>query len=441
MSGLAHLSRRGLMQSVLAAAAFPAIIPASARGADGLVAPSERIAMGFIGIGGQGGGHLFGGAWTYIPGGYLAREEVQVGTACAVLLAENARTNGLRQISLWTRQESNAATYKSCVAYNDFRELIARDDVDAVLIGTPIHWHALMTVMAAKAGKDVYCEKPTAMTIAEAQAAREAVTRYGRVFQAGTQQRSEYGGKFRMACELIRSGRIGKLQTVYSHIEGGGPVWRRWFGNEKPVPAGFDWDLFLGPAPWSPYQGVAHAHLFGTDPVNWGQHHWDIVQWGIGADDTGPVEVSREKVKYANGVEVICGPYPDRTIGLGPGVNFPGEGGCVFVGTEGKIAVDRQVLLANPPDILRKPLGPDDVHLDIPGGSHSGNFLHCVRTRGRTVCNIDSTARAASVMLLPDIARRLGRSLKWDPNREQFVGDAEANRLLSLPYRAPWKLG
>ncbi|MFI5379624.1 MAG: Gfo/Idh/MocA family protein [Tepidisphaerales bacterium] len=439
MNGPTNFSRRRLMKAAVAAAAFPYIVPGSALGADGQVPPSQRVAMGFIGIGGQGGGHLFGGAWTYIPGGYLAREEVQIVGTCDI--RRDVRENAMKRVNEHYSKKSNAGTYKSCQAYTDFRELIARDDVDAVLIGTPIHWHSLMTVMAAKAGKDVYCEKPTSMTVAEAQAARDAVRRYGRVFQAGTQQRSEYGGKFRMACELIRSGRIGQLKTVYSHIEGGGPVWRRWFGGEKPVPAGFDWDLFLGPAPWSPFQGVAHAHLFGTDPVNWGQHHWDIVQWGIGADDTGPVEVSREKVKYANGVEVICGPYPDRTIGLGAGVNFPGEGGCVFVGTEGKIAVDRQVLLTNPVDILRKPLKPDDVHLDAPGGSHSGNFLHCVRTRGRTICNIDSSYRAAILMLLPDIARRLGRTLKWDPQKEQFVGDAEANRLLSLPYRAPWKLG
>jgi predicted dehydrogenase len=339
----------------------------------------------------------------------------------------------------YSRQAANGA-YKACVAYNDFRELLARDDIDAVLIGTPIHWHSLMTAMAAKAGKDVYCEKPTAITIRESQMMRDAVRRYGRVFQAGAQQRSEYGGKFRMACELVRSGRIGKLKTVYSHIEGGGPVWQRWSGPGQPVPEGYDWDLFLGPAPWSPYRGMGNAHLFGNGPINWGQHHFDIVQWGIGADDTGPVEVSKERVVYANGVEVICGPYPDPSIGLGPNVKFPGEGGCVFVGTEGKIAVDRQVLLANPVEILRQPLRPGDVHLPNPGG-HSTNFLHCVRTRQKTICNEESTHRAASLMLLPELARQAGRKLKWDPAKEEFVNDEEANRLLSLPYRPPWKLG
>ncbi len=437
MAQTTRVSRRGFMKAAAATVAMPYIIPSSALGADGHVSPSERICMGFIGIGGQGGGHLFGGAWTYIPGGYLAREEVQVLGICDI--RRDVRENGTRRVNDAYGKKAASGGYQSCKAYNDFRELIARDDIDAVLIGTPIHWHAIMTIMAAKAGKDVYCEKPTAMTVAESRAAHDAIRRYGRVFQAGTQQRSEYGGKFRTACELVRSGRIGQLKTVYSYIEGGGPVWHRWFGPEKPIPDGLDWDMFLGPAPYSPYNGSAPAHLFGNGPVNWGQHHWDIVQWGIGADDTGPVEVSSRRLLFANGVEVICGPYPDSSIGLGPGVKFPGEGGCVFVGTEGKIAVDRNVLLANPTDILRKPLKPDDVHLPNPG-SHSGNFLHCVRTRGRTICSIESSYRAAILMLLPDLAGRMGRTLKWDPQREQFVNDDEANRLLSLPYRAPWTL-
>lgn len=437
MRGPVRLSRRGFLKAG-AATAFPMIVPRSVLGGPGALPPSERIAMGFIGIGGQGGGHLFGGAWTYVAGGYLGRDEVQVLGVCDI--RRDVRQRAKERINAHYAQKAGTGSYKACEAYNDFRDLLARADIDAVLIGTPIHWHALMTVMAAKAGKDVYCEKPTAMTIRESQAARDAVRRYGRVFQAGTQQRSEYGGKFRTACELVRSGRIGKLKTVYSYIEGGGPVWRRWFGPEKPVPDGYDWDLFLGPAPWSPFNGIGHAHLFGTDPVNWGQHHFDIVQWGIGADGTGPVEVSRQRVAYANGVEVICGPYPDPTLGLGPGVRFPGEGGPVFVGTEGKIAVDRNVLLANPAEILRRPLKPQDVHLPNPGG-HSTDFLRCVRTRQKTICNIESTHRAASLMLLPDIARQLGRKLTWDPQKEEFVNDAEANRLLSLPYRAPWKLG
>jgi predicted dehydrogenase len=432
-----RLTRRAFIKSAAAAIAFPYVVPSSALGADGGVPPSERITMGFIGIGTQGGGHLFAGGWTYLPGGYLGRDDVQVLAVCDI--RTDRRERGVQRVNEHYASQSPNGAYKACQGYDDFRELLARPDIDAVLIATPIHWHAMMTVMAAEAGKDVYCEKPTALTIHESQAMVDAVHRYGRVFQAGTQQRSEYGGKFRMAAELVRSGRIGQLKTVYSYEKGGGFAWHRWSAS-KPVPAGVDWDLFLGPAPYSPYNGSLDAHMFGFGGINWGQHHFDIVQWGIGADDTGPVEVSAGRMVYANGVEILCQPYPDPTIGLGPGVNFRGEGGAVFIGTEGRIAVDRNLILANPPEILRQPLKPDDVHLPNPG-SHSGNFLQCVRTRQKTICHIDSTHRANSLLLLPGIAQQVGRTLKWDPDKQLFASDEEADRLLSVAYRPPWRIG
>jgi predicted dehydrogenase len=433
-----HLTRRQFAKSALAALAFPYIVPRRVLGGPGVVPPSERIAMGFIGIGNQGGGHLFGGAWTYVAGGYLGRDEVQVLGVCDI--RGDVRQRSLQRVNDHYAQKNGLGDYKSCTAYVDFRELLARPDIDAVLIATPIHWHAMMTVMAAKAGKDVYCEKPTALTIHESQAMVDAVRRYGRVFQAGTQQRSEYGGKYRIACELVRSGRIGKLKTVYSYEKGGGFAWHKSFAPGKPVPANVDWDLFLGPAPYSPYAGSLDAHMFGFGGINWGQHHFDIVQWGIGADDTGPVEVGKDRMVYANGVEVLCTPYPEPMLAPGSSQRFQGEGGAVFIGTEGKIAVDRNLLLAEPADILRKPLRPDDMHLSNPG-SHSGNFLECIRTRQRTICDIGSSHRANSLLLLPGIAEQIGRTLKWDPDRQQFPADDEANRLLSVAYRPPWKLG
>ena len=313
---------------------------------------------------------------------------------------------------------------------------------DAVLLGTPIHWHAMMTVMAAKAGKDVYCEKPTALTVYESRAIVEATKRYARVFQAGTQQRSEYGGKFRLACELVRSGRIGKLQTVYAYEQGGGFAWNKKFGPEKPIPPDVDWDLYIGPAPWCPFDGNLDAHRFGFGGINWGQHHYDIVEWGVGAE-TDPVEFNiadngRVVMRYETGVTVYGSPYPDPTLGLGPNTRFAGEGGCVFVGTEGRIAVDRQQILSNPAHILREPLRPDDTRLYF-SQSHSGNFLDCVRTRKRTICDAESTHRAAKLMLLAGIAEQLKRPLKWDPTQERFDDEA-ANRLLSVAYRAPWRI-
>jgi predicted dehydrogenase len=345
------------------------------------------------------------------------------------------RENARRRVDEMYGKSAGRGDHKGCTAYVDFRDLLARDDVDAVLIGTPIHWHAMMTVMAARAGKDVYCEKPTALTIEEACAARDAVHRYGRVFQAGTQQRSEYDGKFRQTCELVRAGRIGKLQSVYSFSPGGGFVWRR-FGGGQAAPDGLDWDLWLGPAPWSQYVGSTDAHMFGFGGINWGQHHYDIVQWGIaGADDTGPVEIGWEDgklaLRYAGGVVVYACAYPGEAIGI--------EGGACFVGTEGRIVVDRRAIVSYPAEIARQPLGGGDGRLYY-STSHSGNFLDCVRTRKQTICNIDVAHRSASLLLLGGIAEQLKRPLRWDPAKDRFVNDPQADRLLSVAYRPPWRL-
>jgi hypothetical protein len=315
----------------------------------------------------------------------------------------------------------------------DFRQLLDRTDIDAVLIATPAHWHATMAAMAAAAGKDVYCEKPTAVTVSESQAMLAAVRRYGRVYQAGTQQRSEYDGKFRRACEFVRSGRIGKLQAIYAYRDGGGIFWPKRFGAAKPVPAGLDWDLYLGPAPWIPYDGDTGAHRYDIGELNWGQHHYDIVQWAADADATGPVELWMEEgrscYRYASGVVVYGKPYPDQPIG--------NDGGACFVGTGGRIAVDRDALVSNPPDIVREPLRPSEVHL-YRSTSHAGNFLECVRTRKRPICDPDIAHRAASALLLGGVAKQLKRRLKWDPHAEQFVKDDEANRMLSIAKRPPW---
>src|ERR1700733_10920766 len=229
----------GVLGSALA---FPAFIPASALGRNGAIAPSERITMGFIGVGGQGGGHLFGGAWTYVAGGYAGRREVQVLAVCDV--RRERREKSTERVNDHYR-DVYGDKFTPCQAYEDFRRVLDRKDIDAVLIATPAHWHATMAAMAAEAGKDIYCEKPSAVTIDEAKAMRSAVVRYGRVYQAGTQQRSEYGGKFRQACEFIRSGRIGKLKEIYAYRDGGAIFWPKRFGEGKPVPDNLDWDLFL----------------------------------------------------------------------------------------------------------------------------------------------------------------------------------------------------
>ena len=416
-----------------AALAAPAIVPASVLGRNGLIPPSERITMGFIGVGGQGGGHLLGGAWTYVAGGYAGRKDAQVLAICDVW--RDRRERACQKVNDNYAATYGKGNYKSCEPYNDFRELLARTDIDAVLIATPAHWHATMAAMAAEAGKDIYCEKPTACTIRESQALLATVRRYGRVYQAGTQQRSEYGAKFRQACEFVRSGRIGRLKEIYAYRDGGAIFWPPRFGPGKPVPAGLDWDLYLGPAPWLPYDGNTGAHRFDIGELNWGQHHYDIIQWAAGADETGPVEIFVEKgrsgYKYANGVVVYGKPYPGEPVG--------GEGGACFVGTNGRIAVDRSALVSDPPDLVREPLRPSETHL-YRSDSHSGNFLECVRTRKRTICNAEVAHRAASALLLGGVAKQLQRKLKWDPQAEQFPNDEEANRMLSIAKRAPWCL-
>ncbi len=437
MSRSSTTSRRQFLRrgagALGAAVAFPSIIPASALGRGRFTAPSERITMGFIGVGGQGGGHLVGKAWTYLKGGYVARDDVQILAVCDAW--RDRRESYRKTVDDTYARKYGKGTYAACTAYTDFRKLLARDDIDAVLIGTPIHWHGVMTVMAAKAGKDIYCEKPTAITIRESQAMRDAVLRYGRIFQAGTQQRSEYGGKFRIACELVRAGRIGKLKEVYAFRPGGSFAWNR-FGSPQPVPDGLSWDLFLGPAPYAPYAGVAHGHMFcGIGDINWGPHHYDFIQWVLDADRTGPVELWIEdgvlRCRYANGVVVHCCPHPDSPVG--------GAGGARFVGTDGWIAVDRSSLIAHPAEMIRVPIAPTGAEV-YRSDSHSGNFLDCVRTRRAPICDVETAHRAVSAVLLCGIALQLKRRLKWDPKNERFEGDDQANRLLSAAFRPPWQV-
>jgi hypothetical protein len=408
----------------------PALVPASVFGRSGLIPPSERITMGFIGVGTQGGGHLLGGAWTYVAGGYAGRKEVQVLAVCDVWRDRRERA---KQKVNDHYAEIYGGNFQSCEAYVDFRDVLARPDIDAVLIATPAHWHATMAAMAAAAGKDIYCEKPTAVTIQESQSVQAAVRRYGRVYQAGTQQRSEYGAKFRIACEFVRNGRIGKLKEIYAYRDGGGIFWPQLFGPSQPVPEGLDWDRYLGPAPLIPYTGSSGPHPFDIGELNWGQHHYDIVQWAAGADDTGPVEIFMEQdhsgYRYADGVVVHGQPYPGEPVG--------GDGGACFVGTTGRIAVDRDALVSHPADIARDPLRPGEQPL-YRCNSHSGNFLECVRSRKKTICDADVAHRAASALLLGGVAKQLKRTLKWDPRAEQFINDDEANRMRSIAKRPPW---
>ena len=435
-----QVSRRDFLRrssvALGAALAAPTIIPARALGRDGGTAPSERIRMGFIGVGGQGGGHLLGGSWTYVPGGYVARDDVQVLAVCDV--RRERREHAQKRCNEIYAAKFGQPGYNGVEAYNDFREVLARPDIDAVLIAVPYHWAATMAAMAMRAGKDVYCEKPIAITVREGLNMVETSKRYARIYQAGMQQRSEYGGKFRQACELIRNGRIGQLKEVYAYCLPGAFWPNHWTSEQSlPVPEGLDWDMWLGPLSWRPYIGETGQELRGVivGDINWGPHHYDIIQWTVNPDPTAPIEVSYDAgaihYHYSNGVVVHSASYPGEKIGP--------DGGACFVGTEGRIAVDRGSIVSYPSKILNEPLRPRDARV-YHANSHSGNFLECIRTRRLTICNPDTALYTMNAVLIGGISLILRRSLKWDPVKAEFPGDAEANRLLSYTPRPPWRL-
>jgi len=425
-----------------AVAAGPTLIPASALGRGGLRGPGERINMGFMGLGGQGSGHLLGGAWTYVPGGYAARDDVQVLAVCDV--RKERRDHALARCNEIYAQKFGQPNYAGVKAYNDFREVLARPDIDAVLIALPYHWAAPMAIMAMRAGKEVYCEKPCAITVRETSAIVETAKRFGRVYQVGTQQRSEYSGKFRLVCELVRNGRIGQLKEVYAYRQPGAFYPTHWTSDaSKPVPNGFDWDLWLGPLPWRPYNGESGHALSGcfVGDVNWSPHHYDIIQWTVNPDRGAPIGIQYEApaagrdavihYHYSNGVVVHSIGYPGEPIGS--------EGGGCFVGTAGRIAVERSNIASYPERILSEPIRATDqrvYHAD----SHSGNFLECIRTRRPTICDPETAAYSMNAILIGGIALILRRNLKWDPVKLQFIGDDEANRLLSYAPRPPWQI-
>lgn len=433
-----HSRRQFLKTTGAAVAVAPNVFPSSVLGRDGHVAPNDRIGMGFIGLGTQGGGHLLGGGWTYVEGGYLARKDVQVLGVCDV--KRERRLPAQRRCNAYYGRQLKQSDYQGVAAYTDFRQLLERDDIDAVLMAVPYHWAAPMAIMSMRAGKDVYCEKPIAITVKEGRQLIETSQRFNRIYQAGTQQRTEYGGKFHQACEWIRNGRLGQLKEVYAYRPPGAFYPSRLTADRTvPVPEGLDWDLWLGPLPWQNYAGrTGHAlpgHYIGD--VNWSPHHYDFIQWVIDPDRSKPIEVEYESnsgivhYHYSHGVTVHSIPYPDEPIGS--------SGGACFVGTKGRLAVDRDHLVSYPDKILQQPLTAGDQRVFRPK-SHSGNFLECVRSRRPTICHPETAVFSMNSILIGGISMALKRSLTWDPTRTEFVGDSQANRLLGYAKRAPWMI-
>ena len=421
-----NFTRREFLKAAAVGVAAPVIISSSALGAAGNPAPGNRIVLALIGAGGMGNNHLKG---------LLGRTEVQIAAIGDV--DQKKRESAKALVQERYAKQAQTGTYKGCAAYKDFRELLDRPDIDAVVVASPDHWHALLSIAALKAGKDVYCEKPLSLTIREAREMVVVTRRHNRVFQTGSQQRSSTG--FRTACELVRNGRIGKL--VSANVVVGGPS-RDCYLPAQPTPPGLDWDMWLGPAPWRPFNKGIHPYSWreyrdysGGQMTNWGAHHFDIVQWALDMDNSGPVEIippNGKDVKlltyrYANGVQVYHG-----------GVTPKGSG-VLFTGTRGTIWVTRSELKADPEKILKEPIGPGEVHL-YKSRNHHDNWLECIRTRQRPIADVEVGCRSVTVCHLGNIAYWLNRPLKWDPVKEQFVGDDAANRWLDRPKRAPWTL-
>jgi predicted dehydrogenase len=423
------ISRRQFIKRAVgtttAAVAFPYLVPRSVLGG---AAPSERITLGFIGTGKQS---------KHLMKSFLNSPGTHVLAGCDVDKLKLARG---KKIVEDFYAGKNGGSYKGYDTYHDFRDLLARDDIDAVVIATPDHWHAITVIRSAQAGKDIYCEKPLSQTIVEARAMVNAVRRYGRVFQTGSMQRSNW--RFRQGCELVRNGYIGELKHVTVGV--GGPAANPPLAAQ-PVPDYLDWDMWLGPAQWRPYNEELSPHLSwdgfphwrnnsrfgGGGMTDWGAHHFDIAQWGMGMDESGPVEIippngKDVKVltyKYASGVTMTR----DKANGI------------LFTGTKGKVETNRSHFQTWPDSLKDQKIGTNEIHL-YESRNHYVDWLDAIRKRSKPICDIETGCRSVTVCHLGNIAYKLGRPLKWDPEHEVFVGDEDANRLLSRPMRSPWHL-
>ena len=423
-------SRRQFVAAAASALVMPTFIPARALGRDGAVAPSNRIAVGSIGMGGRGTGHV---------AEISAFKEVQVVGVCDVF---RSRAEKVRQ-SVDDRYGA-----KGCLATQDFRELLARTDIDAVTVAAPENWHAIMSVEAMKAGKDVYCEKALSLTVAEGRAVCEAVRRTGRVLQAGTQQRSDR--RFRFACELARNGYLGKLHTVTAAVPSGRTLLRL---PVVPAPEELNYELWLGPAPRKPYRDglCSYNWYFLTDYCagwiqSWGVHHLDIALWGAPklAASTLEVEGTAEFLPEGD-ADVSFGWKVNMTAPDGLRLRFHDDGsspvghGVRFEGDKGWVHVTRGDIKAEPAALLDVIIKPGEEHLYV-SNNHMENFVRCIRTRHDPVAPVEACHAATALSLVADIATRSGRKLVWDWKSERFANDDAANRPLSRTLRNPWKI-
>ena len=428
---LLSVSRRKFIQSSIAGmavAGLPIWLSKSAEASERRIGLNDTIQFGVIGPGGSKGGYRMGLNDTRAAANHKGTKVIAACDVDAGHLAEAVQAFG-----------------PDCQGYKDFRDLLARKDIDAVVIGSPDHWHTYMAIAAMKAGKDIYCEKPLTLTIDEGRKLVKVWKETGRVFQVGSQQRSDK--QFRQACELVRNGRIGKITRVQTNLPTGptgGPF------DVQPVPEDFDWEMWLGPAYQTDYVKERTHGSFrwwleysGGMMTDWGAHHNDIAQWGLGTERSGPLRVEASG-KAPNPGFNCYNTYPEFDIdyiypgGITLHCTNKGENGIMFTGDEGWIFVSRGGIKASDQRLLDDPLPANAIKL-YESNDHMGNFLDSIRSRKQPICDPEIGHRSVSVCHLGNISLRLGgRRLDWDPVKEEFVNDDEANTYLSRPGRKPW---
>ncbi|MBC3787681.1 Gfo/Idh/MocA family protein [Spirosoma utsteinense] len=424
-------SNRRLFLKQAAGLAVFSIVPRHVLGR-GFLAPSDQIAVGFIGLGKQSGG--------------LRKQFLQ--NNARVMAACDVDTRKVTAFSAAVNEhyasQANASSYKGCLLYDDYRKLLDNKSIDAVVIATPDHWHSVIAIQAAKAGKDIYCEKPLALTITEGRDMVKATRRYKRIFQTGSMQRS--WPEFRQAVELVRNGFIGEVKTVNVNV--GGPP-RPWDLEAQTLPAGLNWDAWLGPNTVTrPYNNVLLPtpvdkfwgqwrdidEFGGGGMTDWGAHMFDIAQWGLGMDESGPVDLTVPTdgsgkglvYRYANGVVMNHLPVEGKQF-------------CEFIGSEGEVKVARGELTTTPVGLKDRSIGESERKVYF-SDNHYKDFLDAIRSRKNPICDVEVGHRTASVCTIGNIAYRLKRPLRWNPATEKFQNDPEANQLLSRPMRKEWSV-
>jgi predicted dehydrogenase len=422
--GRPTLTRRQLLKDVVktsAAIAVPFVVPSSLLGLGGAVPPSEQVTLGGIGIGGRG---------QHVLGDMLDQPEARFLAICDI---RAERRDAIK------RMADGRYGNQDCAQYRDMHELLARGDIDAVLIATGDRWHTMASITAAKAGKDIYCEKPCSMTIAESRALADTMRREGRIYQAGTQRRNV--GNFVFANNLVVSGKLGKLHTVHANTLAP-PTTHDWLPAEpEPQRDVCDWDLWLGPCPWRPYnssyvrggwRGFFDFH--GGGILEWGSHTVDQCQWANQADDTAPVEYVPKGngviATYSNGVKLVM--REEGWLGLGTcSVRFEGDEGWVEAGDSGRVELYPASLRSEKTPIAEEGTSPRN---------HVRDFFNCVKSRAQPRANASVAGQSHIACHAAYIAWQLGRTLRFDPAKDEFIGDAEANRMRSRAMREPWSV-